>query len=345
GDTRPAMYHSLLHILAVAHAQRLELAPLVHNLAAEHRGGYRRNQRRFASRLASGVPLVAALEQTPGVLSDPMVLAIRFGSQSGALAATYDQLLRSRTPESIQLQSATRNELIYWSMLVVVIGVAMAFLMTVIAPTYLKIAQVTGLRLPTSFLTLKSLSNHVAAYPLLWTLVVLVVAWLIWSAAARNAFRRAVAQPLLGSIAQLRMAELYQLLAIAVEAGRPLPGSLSTLAKYHFDNQLRQKLLFARNEVEQGAELWSSLAAADILSEAESKALATSPSAGARAWLLRRLAAWKQSISYRREAAILVLIRPIVVLLLAAVVLWIASAFFGTLTSFILSESARSIRE
>lgn len=345
GDTRPAMYHSLLHILSVAHAQRLDLVPLVNHLASEHRGSYRRALRRFASRLASGVPLVAALEQTPEVLSESMILAIRFGSQSGALAATYDQLLRSRTPESIQLQAAARNELIYWSMLLVAIGASTAFLMSVVAPTYLKISEEFGLGLPASFRTLVKLSNHVARYPVLWTLMLLAVAWIIWSAPARRFLRRVVTQPLFGPVGQMRLVELLQLLAIAVETGRPIPGSLSTLAKYHFDRQLRQKLLYARNEVEQGGDVWSSLGAADILTEAESHALATTSSSDARAWLLRRLAAWKQSVTYRRDAATIVLIRPIMVLLFAAIVLWIATAFFGTLTNFIWSETTPSLTE
>lgn len=335
GDTRPAMHHSLLHIFAVAHAQRLDLVPLINNLAAEHRGTYRRALRRLSSRIESGVSLVAALEQTPGVLSEPMILAIRFGSQSGALAATYDELLRSRTPESIQLQAATRNDRVYWSILLVAITVSIIFLMTVIAPQYVRIAEEFGFRLSDSFTTLLGIANHIVSYPLWWTLIALVVAWFIWSAPARNFFRRTVGQGLVHSAGPMRLIELLRLLAIAVETGRPLPGSLSTLAKYHFDRHLRQKLLFARNEVEQGVDVWDSLVGARILTAAEASALASSPSPDARAWLLRRLASWKQLNLHRRSATALVLIRPVVVLLLAAVVLWVAAAFFGTLPHFV----------
>ena len=63
-DTLDAMQHSLLRILAVAHRERLELAPLVANLAEEHRGRYRRRLRRLARRLNEGTALVDALEQT-----------------------------------------------------------------------------------------------------------------------------------------------------------------------------------------------------------------------------------------------------------------------------------------
>ncbi len=69
-DLRSSVQRSLLRLLHVAHVERLALAPLVHALALEHRGGNRRRLRRLAFRLAGGMPLIEALEQTPDALSD-----------------------------------------------------------------------------------------------------------------------------------------------------------------------------------------------------------------------------------------------------------------------------------
>ena len=43
----------------------------------------------------------------------------------------------------------------------------------------------------------------------------------------------------------------------------------STLARYHFDPAIRNKLLFVRNEVEQGADTWQSMATVGLLSTSE----------------------------------------------------------------------------
>ncbi len=128
-------------------------------------------------------------------------------------------------------------------------------------------------------------------------------------------------------------------LALAVESGRPLPGALSTLARHHFDTGVRAKLLLARNEVEQGAEPWQSLAEVRLLTTAESSALATASSPSNRVWLLNRLAQWKEDRVAQRRSILISLIHPFAVLLFGLLVLWAGLAFFGFLTNLVTSLS------
>ena len=72
-----------------------------------------------------------------------------------------------------------------------------------------------------------------------------------------------------GPMRDWRSAEVLQRLGAVTAGGRPLPSALSTLARYHFDPAIRHKLLFARNEVEQGADLWQSLATVRLVNPAE----------------------------------------------------------------------------
>jgi general secretion pathway protein F len=98
---------------------------------------------------------------------------------------------------------------------------------------------------------------------------------------------------------------------------------------YHFDRNFRQKLLYARNEVEQGVDVWQSLSDAKLLSVPESYAVASAPSNRVRAWILRRLASVKQSAVRRRIATLFAFLEPIVVLCFGALVLWICFAFIS----------------
>ncbi len=134
-DSRTAMQRSLLRLLSVAHAERLEVTPLVANLAEEHRGTYRRRLRRLALRLADGTPLVDALEQTPEVLRDETVLAIRFANQTGTLEATYRHLVKHHDASSIRSEAIMRQTIFYLFATLLILGLLLSFLMVFIVPT------------------------------------------------------------------------------------------------------------------------------------------------------------------------------------------------------------------
>ena len=82
GESHACRQRSLLRLLALAHNERLDLAPLLENYANEQLGLYRVRVRRLARRVSEGTPIVEALEQTPEVLGDEAVLAIRFAART-----------------------------------------------------------------------------------------------------------------------------------------------------------------------------------------------------------------------------------------------------------------------
>ena len=338
-DGLGAMQSSLVRILSAAHAERLEVTPLVANLAEEHRGSCRRRLRRLARRLAQGTPLIDALEQTPEVLPDEDVLSIRFASQTGTLDATYRDLVQQHDLRSSWVQGSLRQTLYYMAVTMAILVLALSFLFVFIVPTLESMIEDFGLDYSSPELwqlhTLvgwgKHLSNHWPA----WLLGVCGIAFLVGSSWSRRIGRRSIATRWLKNVAQARSAELLRLLSFAVEAGRPLPASLSTLARYHFDKNTRQSLLVARNEVEQGADVWNSLAQARLLTASESHALANSSSNQSRAWAMRQLANWKRDQVSRRAESKIALVRPMMTLVFATIVLLAGSAIVGFLTNLI----------
>jgi type II secretory pathway component PulF len=125
------------------------------------------------------------------------------------------------------------------------------------------------------------------------------------------------------------------MIAIASNAGRPLAGALSTLARYHFDPALRSKLLFVRNEMEQGADLWQSLRAVDVITDADTRALDLAERLGNRSWVLTQLAHAKNRRAMRRLDHVSQLLLPVVVLLMGLFVLFQAMAVLTPLTHLI----------
>jgi type II secretory pathway component PulF len=317
---------SLLRVLAVAAAERLEAMPLVSALAVEHRGRYRRRLRRLAHRLSAGLSLADAIEQTPGVLSDEQNLAIRFGEQSGTLSTTLKSLLDDKDQASQRIVARLRQIGFYGSVVLSIFVFIVSFMLIKIIPSFRAIFDDFDLNLPRITELLIRISNTVVNYWWLLVLVILPLAWLVKSERARRFFRRKISSRLIRPIAQLRSANVLTLLAGNTRSGRPIAGALSTLARYHFDEKIRHKLLFVRNEVEQGTNVWQSMAAAKLLSAVEARALNKASSADSRAWTMDRLASLKRDRVERRIDVYVSLLQPAMILLMAAAVLFIAVA-------------------
>ena len=124
-------------------------------------------------------------------------------------------------------------------------------------------------------------------------------------------------------------------IAIATNAGRPVSGALSTLARYHFDPTIRHKLLFVRNEMEQGADLWESMSVAELIGPADARALNLADRIGNRSWVLTQLAYAKSRRAMRRLDRMSQLVLPVIVILMGLFVLFQALAVFVPLTNLI----------
>ncbi len=119
------------------------------------------------------------------------------------------------------------------------------------------------------------------------------------------------------------------------QCGPPYCRALSTLARYHFDPAIRYKLLFVRNELEQGADLWQSMSAVDLIADADARALNLADRLGNRSWVLTQLALAKNRRALRRLDRFSQLVLPAVVLLMGMLVLFQALALFTPLINLI----------
>lgn len=129
--------------------------------------------------------------------------------------------------------------------------------------------------------------------------------------------------------------QVLRLIKPSLEAGRPLPAVMSSLARYHYQPGVRHDLLFARNEMELGTPAWEALRAVGQVNAVEESLLAAADRSQDRAWILDRLMQqhhWKMERNRGRCSAIA---RPVAVLLLSLVVFRIAWMLISTLASFV----------
>jgi type II secretory pathway component PulF len=229
-----------------------------------------------------------------------------------------------------------RQTFVYFVIMSVILVLSVSFLVTFIVPTLKYLHQDFGLvEMSGLFRTFLAAWDWLAAYAPLWILLIVTIAFLVWAMPSRRFFRRALAGRWFRGTAQTRSSQLMQLLATTVEAGRPVPSAISTLARYHFDHRFRRRLLFARNEIEQGADVWKSLADSHLMTAEESQAIALCSSNESRAWAMRQLANWKLHEVAAHRSTLLRFIQPLITILFAGLVLLVGGAMIGFLAQMI----------
>jgi type II secretory pathway component PulF len=272
-----------------------------------------------------------------GVLSDEEILAIRFGAQSGTLAATLRDVLDESQPPRVQRFPQLRRAFVYFVCLILIAAFIVTFIQIKIVPEFEKIFQEFSVAVPESLIWSIRFGHIISNYWYVWTLLVIVFAWLAFSAWPGRQLRHAILARLFRPLRELRTADVLRKLSVTTQAGRPIPGAISTLARYHFDPTLRHQLLFIRNEMEQGADLWQSLAAIGLLSPPEVRVLETAARVGNRPWALKQLALAKKRRTIRRLSQWSKLVLPGLVLLMGAFVLFQALSVFGPLVQIVTS--------
>ena len=323
---------ALLQLLEVVYRDKLEPAPLVMALSKEHRGGYRQRLFQLAHLLAKRTPLVDALEQTPDVLPEEAVLALRLASQSGTLPETFAMLseVQSETARHRGYDWAGMKG--YWLAVAFVVSQMLLLMSAFIAPTFRKLGQDMELKVTGRF---GSIVDALIPVAFLLFVFVCIVVLLGWATRFRRWFRRRYMpqgwRGSWGSDLGTEFGALFRMLSVNLSSGRPVAGALSTLAKYHSHPVVRQRLLLARNEIEQGAEVWDSLKEAKIVTPAEFKALRMAQGPASEAWVLRKLAVMRNGTWRARDRWWGSFLHPLIVLIFGALVGTLAYSMFGSL--------------
>lgn len=326
---------ALLRLLEVAARHQLDTSSLLRTYLQESPLGARVQLQPLLERLEQGIPLAEAVEATRGVLNRSDRLAIRYGVQSGTLAASLRDAIAHH--EQIDLNSRYRlKELLAY---VCVVGLAMtlvtSFIVVKCFPTLAQIHQDFGQSLNWQFEAIRGTFAFIGRHMALFLIGGLVLGWLAWSGELSRWWRsNRWTGRLLASI-DSRRSELWRCLAISSGAGRPIVSGISTLARYHYDPDVRQSLLFARNEIEHGSDPWSALRQVGLLTNEQQALLAQASNSESSGWVLKLFA---QQVDQRRERwgnIFISLARVFVVLFLGAIVLLFASATFVPLVNFV----------
>jgi type II secretory pathway component PulF len=333
--TKRTQRQALLQLLAVGIESGVPLAPLLDAWASDERGVQSNRIRRLVYRLFQGVSLPEVAEESTGALKSEEILAIRFGTQSGTLAASLRGAAESLEPPSV-VEPSIRRTVTYLLAFSAVASLVTAFFMIKVVPAFQAIFDDFSMDLSTPMILSIDLANLFVRY---WYLIALALIFLAWGIVSfrGSGIVGALVDRLSGGVRTKYAADLLRKLSLVTRAGRPLTGAISTLARYHFDPAMRQKLLFVRNEVEHGADPWQSMTDERLIDEQEAAALVTADRLGNRPWVLRELASAKSRRANRKWQIVAQLALPVVVLGCGAFILLQAVAVVSTLARLVMS--------
>lgn len=319
----------LLSLLDMIQREALDPLAFIEAFAVEQRGAYRRCVLSLARKVREGLPLVDAIEQTPNVLSDDMVVALRLGSQTGTLNSMFAMYRTDRVFDAWKQRFDWVGFRFYWIAVGSVVMILLLLLNTIINPTIRFLTEAEGYR-PHLMVWLGETLSYLGPIAWIFLFFVLITIAMGWSFRLRQWMRKFVGGWRL-SKHQSSLAKLLKILSVPIESGRPIAGALSTLARYHYEDNTRHALLLARNEIEHGVEPWSSLAQAGLLTPEESLAIQSSGDPVSQGWVVRQIAD-EHDRQYRHRCELLgAIANPLMVLLVGAIVLWVSYAVLGSL--------------
>jgi type II secretory pathway component PulF len=276
-------------LLAACRALDVTPAPLLEAWARDSRGRQGRRLVKAARSLQAGVPLAAVPDQVPGLLCDDHAVAVRFGGRTGLVAPVVRVALAAETGVEAEARLRTRSLMRFatvWSILALLVTI---FLVTKLAPQFMKIWDDYGLSLPPVTRHWIDACSWAARFG--WLIVPLFVLGLVlrFSPAVRREFARPFTR-------RRRTAAALDTLAVAAAAGQPLHAAAAALAASQTDGRLAVRLGRAAIDGPAG----KTLAAAGLLSAAEGREL--DAAAGDPA-TLERIAARRRDALRRRSAA------------------------------------------
>ena len=281
--------------------------------------------------------IASALEQTPELLPDETVTAIRLGTELGTLSETFAQLLETNEPRADDVQEKWNSVICYLIVLLPTLGIVSLGFCFFIVPTFKRMFDEFELKLPPASLLYLVVADAIAVAftPCLFLCLVLAALYLFTPLGLL--LRRFYRRYLPGAYSARSRRSVLQLLALSQQGNSSLKTAISTLARIHSTPAVRSRFQRADRKIESAGDPWNSLADQHLLSHQQSQSLSAMQESELRNWTLLRLADCKQVAERRRAYTFVSLVQPISILLIALAVLWTCVMCFGPLVSLVTS--------
>ncbi len=284
--------------------------------------------------IEGGATLSQALAAFPNRFSAVYVAMVRMGEDSGRLPTVLRELTDALRWHD-EIAAATRQVMIYPLIVVAVIGATAAFLMVFLVPKLTRFIEAMDAALPWYTQALIAVSNALVHWG--WLIAVaavglgLTLRWLVrcspWCRYRWDACKLGVW--LFGELAlRLRLARLAHGLALMYSAGVAILEALRLAESLAANAVLEDGIARARARVEAGDSLSEAFAAAAVFPPFVVRMMRVGETTGALDEALHNVSSFYARSVRERVARLQPAIQPVLTVVLAALIGWIALAVF-----------------
>ncbi|MEN6448914.1 MAG: type II secretion system F family protein [Thermoguttaceae bacterium] len=325
---RAAKRSGLLWLLCVAAERAMPLVPAIEAFARDEGGRLGRRARRLADLLRAGMSLPDALARTPGLLPRQSLTMIWIGAQSGDLGAALRQAVTAAEHRR-SLWAGQRGKVGYL-LIVPLFGLPIMWLIvSVIAPNLTKIAAEYSKPMPSPTREFLGIAKWLTDYwpaLLVFVAVVLIGFWKLMGHLRRGVGSNRSRFDWLRH--GLDSAQILECLALMARQQRPLLEGIAGLASVYPKSRIRRQLADAVEDAQAGMDWAESLCRRGLIRQADLAILQSAQRAGNLPWALQEMAASnRRRFSYRLQA-ITQAAFPMIVILLGAIVAFVAVSLF-----------------
>lgn len=288
-------------------------------------------------RVREGAMLSDAAEAS-GMFPPVYVTSLRAGEKSGDLAGVLDDYIAyQRTTTG--LRKKLIGVLIYPTILIVVASCIVSYLVTYVIPQFARLYADLGTSLPapTQFLITVVVGYRALLLTVAGIVVFGAIFLFVWSKTRSGGIavdRLTLKIPVFGDIwIKFQMAQFTRTLGTLLRGGTPLVTALATAA-----NAMRSRLVAgsverASERVREGASLHASLAETKMIPDLALDMIEVGEASGALAPMLTSVAVFYEEESNLKASALIAVIEPAVLIIMASLIFFILVALYLPLFS------------
>jgi type II secretory pathway component PulF len=307
---------SLMWVLAVAAEREVPLAEAARSFAADRTDEIGRRADRLADLVEDGTGLPDALATSGNLLPIDVQLAARLGHETGH----FQGAMKEAAHEGGRLAAIWEPviERLLYLVVLLLFGIGMlAYLMIKIMPNMQAIFDDFDAELPAITELAIHLSDLCLTYSFVWSLVILgLIVLSVYGVLCAAGLIRWEPIGVAWFTRRFHGAIVLRSLAQAVERSYPLDRAFELLAQWYPRGHVRDRLLRAKQEIEQGANWCDALQRCGLLARSSAAVLRAAERVGNLPWALREMSESTVRRMSRRVALVTNLTFPLAVLVI-----------------------------
>jgi type IV pilus assembly protein PilC len=283
--------------------------------------------------IESGTSITEALSHHPTVFSELYVNMVRSGELGGILDVILERL-SAYQESAAALRGKIRAAMVYPAVIALVAGGVTLFLMIVVVPTFVKIFEQAGARLPLPTQILLTVSNFLRRY-----IIFVIIGLIAFVVGLRQYYKTEAGSmyidrlllrfPIFGTLLRkVAVAKFTKTFGTLVKSGVPILQALETVARTSGNRVVEKAVLQAKESIREGERISDPLKASGAFPPMVTQMISVGEETGNLDAMLGKIAEFYEQEVDAAVSALTSLIEPVIVVFMGVIIGAIAVAMY-----------------